>query len=155
MEKVEVINNEFINVEFFKTPEYIRKSQENYRNRLKTQDRDGFNKRNCEYMKKYLEKKKDDSEFKSHRKEYMKEYMKNYYQANKEKLIKYNCEKNKDKKEYMKEYYQKNKLKRKMQEQEVIDEVINNIDSIKLEVSEGGLSPQYPLIGLQPNRVSD
>jgi len=136
MEKVEVIANEYTNVQILKTPEYVRKSNEVYRNRLKAQDKESFNKRNCEYMKKYLEKNKDDSEFKSHRKEYMKEYMKNYYQANKEKLINYNTNKNKseEKKEYMKAYYQKNKLKRKMQEQEVIDEVINNIDSIKLEV---------------------
>jgi hypothetical protein len=129
MEKVEVIGNEYTNVQILKTPEYVRKSNEAYRNRLKAQDKESFNKRNNEYMKKYLEKKKDDSEFKSHRKEYMKEYMKNYYQANKEKLIKYNCEKNKDKKEYMKEYYQKNKLKRKMQD----EEVMINIDSITLQ----------------------
>lgn len=41
-----------------KTPSYIRKAQKAYRDRKREENILSYNKRNCEYMKKYREKKK-------------------------------------------------------------------------------------------------
>lgn len=44
----------------FKTPIYVRNAQKAYRERKKAQDPEGYNKRNCENMKKSRQKKKID-----------------------------------------------------------------------------------------------
>jgi hypothetical protein len=63
-----------------KTPNYVRKAQDAYRERLKDKDIDEYNKRNNEYNKRYRDNKRANmsDEEKQAYNQVMKIYMKNY-----------------------------------------------------------------------------